>query len=109
MDIQAPRYDRRMPEPRGHYPHGGTLLAARKARGWSAERAARAVDVTRGTWSTWENGMWPRADNLIKIVSVFQVPPASVGLQPPDGFELVPAKWIRDKFDTIIDLLENRP
>jgi transcriptional regulator with XRE-family HTH domain len=89
--------------------YGSDLKRMRVASGMSQEEAARALDVRLGTYGSWERGTHsPRREALDRIVEVFNVPPTAVGLEAPQGWELVPAKWIQERFDTIIDLLEHR-
>lgn len=88
--------------------YGDNLRALRGSL--SAEKASRKVGVLRQTWAAWEAGeSIPREENLRAIVEAFDCPPEMVGYEPPKGWELVPAEWIRaeakrleDKLDLII-------
>jgi transcriptional regulator with XRE-family HTH domain len=83
------------------WPHHAALAEIRGSR--SVESVARQLGVNRVTWFKWEAGTQvPKHDNLRDIVEVFGVPPETVGYNPPKGWELVPAQWIRD-IDARID------
>lgn len=86
------------------WPYGDNL---RELRGsLSAEKAARKVGVLRQTWAGWESGdSVPREENLKAIVEEFGCPPEFVGYQPPRGWELVPAPWIRQQHDEVMQSL----
>lgn len=78
--------------------YGADLRDMRTAAGMSQEEAASALGVRLGTYGSWERGTHvPRREALDRIVEVFGVPPASLGLDTPRGWELVPADWIRDQ------------
>lgn len=69
----------------------------------SQEDAARAIGVGLGTYGSWERGTHiPRREALDMIVEVFNVPPASIGLHPPAGWELVPSEWIRHTHEEVM-------
>jgi transcriptional regulator with XRE-family HTH domain len=95
----------RMGDNETKWPHGPDL---RKARGsLSAEKAARAVDVSRGAWDKWERGeRVPNAESLRRIVEEFGVPPEAVGYIAPEGWELVPSSWISERFDSLNQKLD---
>lgn len=79
---------------------GPELKSLRETRGLSQEDVASALGVRLGTYGSWERGTHaPRREALDRIVEYFKVPPAAIGLAAPDGWELVPADWIRDHFD----------
>jgi hypothetical protein len=106
LDDGQRAYASRMVGPKPPYPHGAALNTIRGSL--SMEQAAVKVGVTRSSWDGWERlGVWPRESALKRIVEEFRCPPEMVGYEPPKGWELVPSKWIRDKFDEIIDLLEH--
>jgi transcriptional regulator with XRE-family HTH domain len=76
---------------------GSELKQIREAAGLSQEDVAKALDVRLGTYGSWERGTHaPRREALDRIVEFFNVPPAAIGLEAPDGWELVPAAWIRE-------------
>jgi transcriptional regulator with XRE-family HTH domain len=77
---------------------GAELKQLREAAGLSQEDAAKALDVRLGTYGSWERGTHaPRREALDRIVEFFNVPPATIGVEAPDGWEFVPARWIRDE------------
>lgn len=88
-----------MTKTKGHFPHGDVLKRARKeAGGLGMERAASRIEASRSTWDSWERqGMWPSEENLRALVEVFGIPPAEIGYEPPAGWEMVPAAWIREQ------------
>ena len=87
------------------WPHAAAL---RELRGHlSVESAARKIDVTRQSWASWEAGRQvPSYDNLRAIVEAFNCPPELVGYEPPRGYELVPAQWIREQNAEILRSLQ---
>ena len=78
--------------------HADALKRLRKSSGGlSVERAAARIDLSRSTWNAWEIGKQrPSYDSLRLIVEAFGCPPELVGYEPPKGWDLVPAEWIRD-------------
>lgn len=93
-------YNSRMPVTKGAYPHGDVLARIRKAAGdIGMEKAAGRIRASRSAWDSWERqGKWPSHERLAQIASEFGVPPSELGYEPPDGWELVPAQWIRDEY-----------
>lgn len=88
------------------WPHAGALREIRGPR--SVDKASRMVDVTRQTWAAWEAGRQvPSHDSLRAIVEAFGCPPEFVGYEPPRGWELVPAEWIRQQHDETMALLRS--
>ena len=95
------------------WPHRNVLKMIRTHAGnLSAERAAARIGKSRSTWVAWESGRQiPEYESLKAIVEQFGIPPELIGYEPPKGWELVPAQWIRDevtKLDRILDILERR-
>lgn len=95
--MQHPSYTLRMPVTKGAYPHGDALARIRKLAGdIGMEKAAGRIKASRSAWDSWERqGKWPSQERLGQIVSEFGVPPAEIGYEPPDGWELVPTEWFR--------------
>lgn len=89
------------------WPYAETLKQLRKAKGLGMEEAANLIGARRATWDRWERlRKTPSADNLRKLVDAFEVPPEHLGYDAPQGWELVPSKWIRERFDKIDKNLE---
>jgi transcriptional regulator with XRE-family HTH domain len=84
------------------------LKEARIRAKLTQDEAARLVGVKERTWGSWERGTHdPTEENLRAIVSQLQIPPDLVGYEPPRGWELVPAEWIRAQFALIIGKLDD--
>lgn len=91
--------------------YGERLAAMRKASKLSQEGAARAIGVGTLSYGKWERGQQnPSDENLKAIAETFKVDPRDLGYVPPQGWELVPSAWIRDRFDaqdaTMAELLK---
>lgn len=83
------------------------LKEARKRANLTQDEAARLVGVRERTWGAWERGAHdPAQENLRAIVEKLKVPPEQIGYEAPQGWELVPAEWIREQFSEIIERLE---
>lgn len=68
----------------------------------SVEKAARKVGVGRQSWVSWEAGKAiPRYDNLKAICEAFDCPPEMIGLEAPEGWELVPRDWLIKEFECL--------
>ena len=53
---------------------GEKIQSLRKSRGWSQERLAEQIDVTRQALSKWENGTAvPDTANVIRLARLFEV------------------------------------
>lgn len=94
------------------WPHADTLKRLRDVHNLSMEKAAGRIGATRAGWDKWERQRQaPSPDVLRAIISEFGVPPAALGYEPPQGWELVPSEWIRQAFEqhqTALEKLEDK-
>ena len=78
------------------------LKEARKRAGLTQLEAAERVGVRERTWGSWERGTHdPPIDKLRQIVETLNIPPALVGYEAPEGWELVPRDWLIKEFECL--------
>lgn len=89
--------------------HGSELRSYREQNlGISQQAAATRVGVSIGAYSAWERGTAiPKLESLAELVERLGVPPEVVGYRAPAGWELVPAKWIREQHEEQMVLLRS--
>lgn len=90
--------------------HGADLRRFREDRlKISQQAAATKVGVSLGAYSAWERGTAiPKLESLADLVEHLGAPPEVVGYEPPSGWELVPADWIRAHFEAADERAKQR-
>src|SRR6186997_1783165 len=91
-----------VPHMQNPWTYGARLREIREAKKLTQDEAARRIGVSELSYGNWERGKQaPTDENLKEIARVFKVDPRELGYRPPQGWELVPAEWIRQRFDRI--------